>query len=482
MRDLEYGADGKEAESNDTSETCTVSYDLLEVAFQVGTEVWYESNGQQVGGVVTEVAYEIGCGGEIFRMDVQSISCDGKRVVYSTKEKTINKFLNTRPIDELPVHRMTQAIKASLSKRGRLFRKYCIGKHHLQYSGIGFMDWPSRKYASQNEFGNEEFGFQTFRADGRVMIDAAGFVRFNATYLGGRLPPWAMRLDEDDTEITKADFSDNELWKCLPTVKGFSFKSKRWGEFLLDGLSPICYRSDAIHSLVMPPDRKEMVLALVEHASSSFMDIVDEKGGGCVFLLHGPPGVGKTLTAEATAETLKRPLYSITVGELGSSVESMESRLKFTLELTRLWDAVLLIDECDIFLEARGSDIHRNAMTGIFLRLLEYHQGILFMTSNRIKKFDPALHSRITVALYYPALDQAARAEVWRSMLSAAGFDSLDFNINELAADEANGRQIKNAVRFAQVMARRQKVNVALEHCQLASKLAREFDCADGLL
>merc|ERR1712187_492754 len=229
----------------------------------------------------------------------------------------------------------------------------------------------------------------------------------------------------------------------------------------------------------MDDERKEMVLALVEHAHSSFQDIVDEKGGGCVFLLHGPPGVGKTLTAEANAEKMQRPPYSITVGELGSSVESMEARLKFTLELTRIWDAVLLIDECDIFLERRDTDVRRNAMTGIFLRLLEYHQGILFLTSNRIKHFDPALNSSITEALHYPSLDQKTRSQVWRAMLSAAGGDTSSIDCDTLAVDQANGRQIKNAVRFAQVMARRKREPLTQTHCQLAAKLAQEFHC-DG--
>jgi len=310
------------------------------------------------------------------------------------------------------------------------------------------------------------------------MVDGEGFVRFNANYLQGYLPPWATTLDEEDARKARiANIRDEELWTTWPTVKGFSFKAKRWGELVVDSLTPLHYRTDAINSLVMQPERKEMVLALVEHAHSSFQDIVDEKGGGCVFLLHGPPGVGKTLTAEATAEALKRPLYSITVGELGSSVESMEARLKVTLELARLWDAVLLIDECDIFLERRDADVRRNAMTGIFLRLLEYHHGILFLTSNRIKSFDPALHSRITVALHYPALDQRTRAEVWRSMLNAAGLKVADFDVDALAVDAANGRQIKNAVRFAQVMARRQQAALSQEHCQLASRLAREFHC-----
>jgi len=291
-----------------------------------------------------------------------------------------------------------------------------------------------------------------------------------------------MGADEDEAVMSRsrqARINDDDLWRTWPTVKGFSFKAKRWGELSVQGLTPFHYRKGALDSLVMDAERKEMVLALVEHAHASFTDVVDDKGGGCVFLLHGPPGVGKTLTAEATAERLERPLYSITVGELGSSVESMESRLKFTLELTRIWDAVLLIDECDIFLERRDSDVMRNAMTGIFLRLLEYHQGILFLTSNRIKHFDPALNSRITVALHYPALDRTIRSQVWHAMLQAAGVDTATLDCNALALEQANGRQIKNAVRFAQVMAQRKREAITQSHCQLAAKLAREFKCDD---
>merc|ERR1711865_968569 len=157
-------------------------------------------------------------------------------------------------------------------------------------------------------------------------------------------------VDEFSSEPLVA-IEEKDLWRCWPAIKGFAMGSvKRWGEFFVDQTSPIEYREDAFNSLVLDAQKKATILAAVSH-TGGFCDIVDGKGGGCVFLLHGPPGVGKTLTAEATAEVLRRPLYAITVGELGSSVESMEDRLRFALELGRLWDAVMLIEECDIFLE-----------------------------------------------------------------------------------------------------------------------------------
>jgi SpoVK/Ycf46/Vps4 family AAA+-type ATPase len=55
----------------------------------------------------------------------------------------------------------------------------------------------------------------------------------------------------------------------------------------------------------------------------------------------------------------------------------------------------MLIDEADIFLEKRSTeDIERNAVVGTFLRLLEYYDGVLFLTTNRVHNFDEAFYSR----------------------------------------------------------------------------------------
>jgi hypothetical protein len=60
--------------------------------------------------------------------------------------------------------------------------------------------------------------------------------------------------------------------------------------------------------------------------------------------------------------------------------------LQKILDICHAWGAILLLDEADVFLEKRNMhDIHRNALVSIFLRQLEYFQGILFLTTNRVE-------------------------------------------------------------------------------------------------
>jgi hypothetical protein len=169
------------------------------------------------------------------------------------------------------------------------------------------------------------------------------------------------------------------LLYCWPAVVGFSFTAKTWGHILVNGLEAIQFHDRAFDQLVLAEERKQLIRALVRFGGEPGADdIVGGKRGGSIFLLHGPPGVGKTLTAEAIAEVLHRPLYYVSMGELGLTPDEMERRLSDVLELCAGWNALTLFDEADVFLETRTtSDITRNAMVCVMLRLLEYHPGIL---------------------------------------------------------------------------------------------------------
>ena len=76
--------------------------------------------------------------------------------------------------------------------------------------------------------------------------------------------------------------------------------------------------------LILPEVTKDLVDVLVSQGRVSFEDIVEGKGSGVCVLLGGPPGVGKTLTAEVFAEATERPLLSVQAAQLGVSANDIE--------------------------------------------------------------------------------------------------------------------------------------------------------------
>ncbi|KAF9638151.1 putative aaa family atpase protein [Lasiodiplodia theobromae] len=294
--------------------------------------------------------------------------------------------------------------------------------------------------------------------------------------------------DANDENKTRQEFTEEELLIASPVVLGFAFSEKRWMEFSLSAVRDIEWNEGAFESLVLPENQKSIVKALVSshkfHAAQTIDDVVQGKGKGLVFVLHGPPGVGKTLTAEGIADYLKCPLYAVSAGELGTDSWRLEQELQKIMDIAHSWGAILLLDEADVFLERRQvHDIHRNALVSIFLRLLEYFQGILFLTTNRVETFDDAFQSRIHMGLRYEELGHKAKRGIWqiflkrvREMEKAEMADFSDDDYNTLARNDLNGRQIKNAVRTAQALAVNMGEKLSMEHIKRVLAVAESFE------
>lgn len=168
------------------------------------------------------------------------------------------------------------------------------------------------------------------------------------------------------------ELSDEHLLLCNSHVRGFSLKLKEWGEFDMTKITDIAWNNEAFPNLMLPGGYKDLILSFVEGQASGqghFDDLIEGKGLGLVMLLVGNPGTGKTLTAEAVADKVRRPLYVLSAGELGQTAKDIEARLSKILKLTETWDAVLLFDECDVFLQQRSMDhLAHNEVVAVFLR------------------------------------------------------------------------------------------------------------------
>ncbi|KAK2053544.1 P-loop containing nucleoside triphosphate hydrolase protein [Colletotrichum caudatum] len=281
------------------------------------------------------------------------------------------------------------------------------------------------------------------------------------------------------------DLTDEDSMVMQPYVYAFVLRSRQWVKVRTSDLHDVVFEN-SFKDLVIPDEHKETVTALVEthentrasHLSADFrpsigsaLDLVKGKGSGLIILLHGPPGVGKTSTAECVADDTKRPLYPITCGDIGETAAEVESSLQYNFRLAHKWGCVLLLDEADIFLAKRTrSDIRHNAVTSVFLRSLEYYAGILFLTSNRVGAIDPAFKSRIKMSLSYPKLNLSVTTQLYQKFIDRARAEqdatqTHHFKIRDkeiLASAKKhfirlereiretwNGRQIRNAFQTA---------------------------------
>ncbi|KAH7027744.1 P-loop containing nucleoside triphosphate hydrolase protein, partial [Microdochium trichocladiopsis] len=334
-------------------------------------------------------------------------------------------------------------------------------------------------------------------------------------YFAARCNCEACSSRESDSSLSPfAEFEDirpkddemptNDLYfvAIYKVVDGFILGERRWASLNVDQLREVEFDREAFKFLVLDDEIKMTVKALIGKFASVQgrvspwpNDFVRNKGQGRIFLLHGSPGVGKTCTAEATAELARRPLISLTAGDLGRHGQGVERSLDYFLKLGERFGAIVLLDEADVYLERRRtSDIARNGLVSVFLRALEYYRGVLFLTTNRVETFDAAFTSRIHVALHYGPLTDEHREKIWLNSFERLERDSegkvhISVATREYVYDSRdvqslrwNGREIRNALQTAVALAEAEalaashsKITVTDKHLRAVVKMSRGF-------
>ncbi|KAI0446361.1 P-loop containing nucleoside triphosphate hydrolase protein [Xylaria telfairii] len=447
-----------------------------------------------------------------WKISMKFTDWNGESAGFSSTSMTISDYEGYRRVSSLPVFPISfledeASYKASMIDRGKIFEKL-RGYHFMKADGVKISvesDTPIRRPIT-----------------GKVCIDAYAYYT-SCNIVKPDLKPFSPAEDIQDTSTPSSDWSgddgasdtsseaeapgdsrftaikveedaavkgpmkrvenlepltDDQRLLATPWVKGFDLKSKQWCELRVDELQPMTWNDEAFDKLVLPGDEKHLAWEFVEAKSlaqsENFDDFIADKGRGLIILMFGPPGVGKTFTAEAVADKSRVPLYAMSAAELGTAPDAVEKALERALGLCRMWNAMLLLDEADVFLGARTPDsIARNELVAIFLRMLEYYQGTMFLTTNRIASIDPAFQSRIDLFLPYYDLSTEARREVWRNFIERAGqdkFDVTDESLGKLSELPLNGREIKNLIKSAQLLSLKSGSKVSMERVYMLAE------------
>ncbi|KAF2177318.1 P-loop containing nucleoside triphosphate hydrolase protein [Zopfia rhizophila CBS 207.26] len=445
--------------------------------------------------------------GPALLVSAKVIDFNGKGFIWKDVDLEIPKFEGNMPVVEMPhyplrFHEDAEGVNRKLLERGRRVLDF-QGLTYCSYNGVGIYK-ESRKLNKHN-------------VEGRILIDVTGYNKYHLAqgkregqdpemqknriidlddYIDSDLPPpppapasvpdarkpvdakgtaekksSAMQHLSEEEQKKNKDLMlsrEHDLIFIAPLLGGYALTNKMWLNFYVDDIEPIAWNDEAYDHLVYDEQQKDLVLSFVEnHRRTKEIvehDVIKGKGQGLIILLSGPPGTGKTLTAEAVADRTRRPLFYLQAEDLGVNAAMLGANIKNVFAMATEWDAVILLDEADVFMaERHPSDITRNELVSIFLRELEYFRGIIFLTTNLYDTIDTAFRSRVNIHLLFKPLSPEARVVLWRKFLERLNVNAVvgredeeavsrerltEEDLKELGKWQLNGREIKNAIKM----------------------------------
>ena len=242
--------------------------------------------------------------------------------------------------------------------------------------------------------------------------------------------------------------------------------------------------------LVLPDDRMAQLREAVARLRHQ-VRVIDGWGflrgrpgaHGVRLLLSGPPGTGKSLSAEVLAGELGVDLLVVDVSRLVSKwIGETEKNLARAFDAAERSHAVLLFDEADA-LFARRTEVsdanarYANLETAYLLARLERFEGLAILSTNLKRNVDPAFLRRMEFSVDYLEPAAGERLALWRHHVPEGAPLAPDVDLAELASlYPLVGGLIRNAAVAAAFLAADEDSPIRYRH--LVHAVRREYEKA----
>ena len=248
------------------------------------------------------------------------------------------------------------------------------------------------------------------------------------------------------------------------------------------------------NDLVLPREQKKQfkdICSRVKHAYVVYQKWGFEKkfpyGRGISIICAGPPGTGKTMSAQVIAKELNLELFRIDLSQVISKyVGETEKKLNAIFKAAKTSNGILFFDEGDALFGKRtnikqANDRFANVEVSYLLQKIEEYDGISIITTNFLENIDQAFLRRMQFIINFPFPDSYARKEIWQHMIPDNMPVDSDIDFEFLADNfEIAGGNIKNIVLYAAFIAAEKMERLNMRH--LIYALRYELQKMDKLL
>ena len=159
------------------------------------------------------------------------------------------------------------------------------------------------------------------------------------------------------------------------------------------------------------------------------------------------------------------PLLSVQAAQLGVNPETVEKELNLVLQRDARFNAVILLDEADVYIRERGVNLEQNAIAAAFLRTLETHNATLFLTTNRTNNVDDAIASRCLARIDYDMPNNDEQKQIWKILndINQSGLSDHDIDTIVERHHQFSGRDIKQILKLASLWSSSKQTSVTTE-------------------